>query len=179
MKKDQIIENLIAAAKPGGIEAQEKAGQIEQSFAATLPKEMRPDRSAFEKLGFVFGKEDDLFVEAVFPDGWRKRPTEHSMWTHVLDEKEQKRAAIFYKAAFYDRRAHVRLSPRFYLSTDYNDKEISVFVVDERQEIGKRITINQSEISGSSDRVYNAEASLKKWLEEHYPDYGNPLAYWD
>lgn len=89
-----------------------KAGQIEQSFKETLPIEgtSGESRAAFEALGFVFGvPADDLFVNVTFPKGWRKQPTYRDMWTNVLDEKGTVQASIFYKAAFYDRRAFVRL----------------------------------------------------------------------
>lgn len=112
------ISNLIVAATPGGIEAQERAGQIEQSFCDTLPRRgtIEPDemggapesRAQWEALGFRFGNVvDELFVQASFPAGWRKRPCEHSMWSELLDDVGAVRAMIFYKAAFYDRRAHI------------------------------------------------------------------------
>lgn len=102
-------ENLIAVLLPGGIEAQEKQGQIDQSFQDTLPVDMGKDRPKFEALGFVFGKIDGLFIEAKFPKGWRKRVTDHAMWTEIVDEKGNKRGSIFYKAAFYDQRAFAYL----------------------------------------------------------------------
>ena len=107
------IENFITATTPGGIEAQEKRGQIAETFRDTLPKDgtTGKDREKFERLGFKFkDSADDLFVNVEFPQGWRKQPTEHSMWTDILDEKGEKRGLIFYKAAFYDRSAHVHLN---------------------------------------------------------------------
>lgn len=117
-------DNFIAASTPGGIEAQEKRGQIEQSFLETLPidgtitsRGKINSKAEFEKLGFVFGKQiDECFVESQFPNGWRKKPTDHSMWSEILDEKGRKRGMIFYKAAFYDRSAHVHLECRFGVS---------------------------------------------------------------
>lgn len=108
------IDNFIAASTPGGIKAQEKAGQIEQSFADTLPikgTSTPEQRAKFEALGFVFGDSaDDLFVKATFPKGWKKKVTDHDMWTEIVDERGTKRGGIFYKAAFYDRSAHVYLN---------------------------------------------------------------------
>lgn len=116
------IENLIAATTPGGIEAQEKRGQIEQSFAETLPIDgtrTEAERKAFEALGFKFKLDrvaaqnqgrDQLFVGVEFPKGWRKKVTDHDMWTDIIDDKGVKRGSIFYKAAFYDRSAFVRLT---------------------------------------------------------------------
>lgn len=111
MSHNSLIENLIAAGTPGGIEAQEKRGQIEQSFKDTLPKDMRGHKwSEFEALGFkMIGEDDDLFNRVEFPKGWRKKPTDHSMWSEIVDDKEVVRGNIFYKAAFYDRCAFVHL----------------------------------------------------------------------
>lgn len=113
------MENLIAATTPGGIEAQEKCGQIEQSFLETLPiKGTAECRPVWEKLGFEFGSDaDDIFVNVKFPNGWRKKVTDQDMWSKLLDDKGRERARIFYKAAFYDRSAQISRSPRFLHST--------------------------------------------------------------
>lgn len=106
------LQNFVAATTPGGIEAQERRGQAEQAKSETLPIKGTDgdNRKTFEALGFVFGsKVDALFVNVTFPPGWRKNPTDHSMWTELLDDKGNKRAMIFYKAAFYDRHAEVHL----------------------------------------------------------------------
>lgn len=63
-------------------------------------------------LGFTRGEAvegDDLFVNATLPEGWSKEPTDHSMWSQIVDERGIKRVAIFYKAAFYDRKAFCRI----------------------------------------------------------------------
>ncbi len=99
-------ENFIAASTPGGIEAQEVAGQIAFVANETLPKD---GIECVKAMGVkVLDAADDLFVNVQLPDGWRKKPTDHSMWSELLDDKGVKRAAIFYKAAFYDRSAFIR-----------------------------------------------------------------------
>lgn len=68
----------------------------------------------FEALGFVKGDPvpgDELFVRAQLPAGWSKQAGTGSYWTHIVDQRGLKRVAIFYKAAFYDRRAHMQLVP--------------------------------------------------------------------
>ena len=65
-----------------------------------------------EAWGIVFlgpVPNDALFQYVTLPEGWHKQPTEHSMWSHLLDDKDRKRASIFYKAAFYDRSAQLHL----------------------------------------------------------------------
>ena len=104
------LENFATASTPGGIEAQEKAGQALLVASANMPKSMSPSREAFEALGFVFGTEvDELFLKAKLPPGWTRAATDHSMWSTIVDEKGRKRVEIFYKAAFYDRRADAHI----------------------------------------------------------------------
>lgn len=95
----------------GGIEGQERAGQAELLQSTTLPTEiLHGPESDFTDLGFVFGPTvpgDDLFREATLPDGWTRKGSEHAMWSHLADERGINRVAVFYKAAFYDRRAHM------------------------------------------------------------------------
>ena len=95
---------------PGAIEAQERKGQRELVAAQNmLPTDVR-GREKLEKLGVVFGEpheDDELFCEAKLPEGWKIVATDHQMWSELLDEEDKKVAGIFYKAAFYDRRASI------------------------------------------------------------------------
>lgn len=64
------------------------------------------------ELGFVKGDpvpNDALFVTVQLPEGWTKKASDHNMWSYVYDQRGVKRVAVFYKAAFYDRRAHMRV----------------------------------------------------------------------
>ncbi len=101
------LENLEAATTPGGIERQEAEGQRKMvSSFTTLPAEMDHGRSL--ELGFKIGQPvegDELFINVEAPEGWELKATEHSMWSDIVDDKGEKRGQVFYKAAFYDRRA--------------------------------------------------------------------------
>ncbi|MER5482956.1 hypothetical protein ABT024_07030 [Streptomyces sp. NPDC002812] len=91
---------------------QEKRGQEQLVNSDRLPTEIRGDRADFEALGFVLGlpdPEDPLFAPAALPDGWSREASDHDMWSYVVDELGRRRVAIFYKAAFYDRNADMRL----------------------------------------------------------------------
>lgn len=98
----------------GGIEAQEAQGQRDLVHSETLPTEMSAEaKAALEALGVKFGggvEGDPQFQYAELPAGWKKAPTDHSMWSDLLNEKGEKVAAIFYKAAFYDRSAFLSLA---------------------------------------------------------------------
>lgn len=169
--------NAIIAATPGGIERQEKAGQQALVASTDMPKEMSPSREAFEKLGFKFGDDvDELFVKATLPPGWTRAATDHSMHSDVLDEKGRKRVGVFYKAAFYDRRADAHLVPRYRIDRDYDlpADELEVVVRDAGTEIYRTIkTRNPS----YADQDRHREVA-KKWLLELVPNAFEPSA-WD
>ena len=93
----------------GYIGGMEKAGQAQFVGSDLIPT----DRDAITdddlvQLGFVLGptvEGDPLFQTCSLPDGWTKRAADHDMWSHILDNEERVRFQVFYKAAFYDRRA--------------------------------------------------------------------------
>jgi hypothetical protein len=108
-------KNFVVAQMPGGIEAQEAMAQRDLVESQKLPKKGTIDspntKAKLEALGFVFGAEvDDLFISCQFPQGWSIKPTDHSMWSFVYDDQGVERMRIFYKGAFYDRRAHAHLN---------------------------------------------------------------------
>ena len=170
------LDNFLVAVTPGGIESQEKRGQIEQSFSETLPLRLQEPESVYEKLGFVFGQEDGLFVECKFPEGWKKKPTDHAMWTEIVDEQGRKRGMIFYKAAFYDQRAHAFLVRRFDVEDDYAEKDRTVGVTDICGKVDKKLTgFDSANMNKQTDSSRN---ELTEWLNTNYPDWKSPLAYW-
>lgn len=102
----------LEASLPGGIEAMEAKGQGEFVLSEALPTKMvGVTEDELAALGFVLGPAydgDPLFRDAKLPEGWSKRPTDHDMWSDIIDAQGEVRFAVFYKAAFYDRRALVR-----------------------------------------------------------------------
>lgn len=106
----EALENPLVAlltSRGGGIEASERRGQSEFVSSEQLPADCR-GKEKLEAAGVVFGKPvsgDPMFCHATLPKGWKKVPTDHAMWSELVDENGVKRASIFYKAAFYDRSA--------------------------------------------------------------------------
>lgn len=93
------------------IVTQEKNGQETFNRENLIPIEMRNvTKEEMEGMGFIFGdRYDDLFMQCILPEGWRKEPAEDSQyWSYIFDENNKKVFAIFYKAAFYDRGAFIR-----------------------------------------------------------------------
>ncbi|TDZ94748.1 hypothetical protein [Mycobacteroides salmoniphilum] len=61
-----------------------------------------------EQWGFQRGESvesDSLFVHATLPEGWSRKGSEHAMHSTIVDDRGVERVNVFYKAAFYDRRA--------------------------------------------------------------------------
>jgi hypothetical protein len=105
----------------GYIESMEAAGQQQLVHSDRLPTQVHDDGKdkPYKKLGFTFGKpdpSDPLFRAATLPEGWRREGSDHSMWSYLVDQHGRRRVSIFYKAAFYDRSAFMRLeTPYGYL----------------------------------------------------------------
>lgn len=99
---------------PTFIYNQEAAGQEELVKSDTLPSNIDSEsKKILEEAGVKFGNPvdgDPIFTYAELPAGWKKIPTDHSMWSNLVDETGKVRAQIFYKAAFYDRSAHISAS---------------------------------------------------------------------
>lgn len=112
--ENPIIGLFLASGNGEGIYAQEAAGQRQLVHSDVLPADFnRGKREEFEALGIIFGEPvegDPLFVYATLPEGWKKQPTDHSMWSELIDETGKVRVRIFYKAAFYDRKAHMSIA---------------------------------------------------------------------
>jgi hypothetical protein len=101
------------------ITEQEAAGQSQLVNSEMLPTKAYPDDAAYLAVGVTFGEpdpRDPLFRPAVLPEGWKRQGTDHNMHSKVVDQYGRERISVFYKAAFYDRRADMRLdTPVSYL----------------------------------------------------------------
>ena len=191
---------MLAAAMGGGmsnaIEESERVGQSSLVNSDTLPTNFQ-GREALEAAGVKFGaavKGDPMFTYVELPAGWTKRSTGHAMWwSDLVDDKGRKRASIFYKAAFYDRSAHGSALPRYRTDSYYNDDHDTVAVC---RVLDQDVVLFESERleMKTNDERYGSrfDAPVKveskrdivgrqcvAWLDEHYPDWKNPAAYWD
>jgi hypothetical protein len=185
-----LFEGLMKGSSDGLIEEQEKRGQSKVIDSEVLPKKFNYcTKEQFEKMGIVFGKDaDDLFCYVDFPKGWKKERMDNPLWSKLVDEKGRKRALIFYKAAFYDRDAFLNISSRYsysYFETtdengDYVDQNVathfSTYITDCGNPI-KCIAVRKREYGSEESDIHSNMA--RKWLEKNFPDYENPLAYWD
>ncbi len=186
------VENMLAALTPGGIEAQEHLGQMKLAMSSTLPKDgTQRDREKYERIGVVFGDDaDDLFVKVTLPAGWRIRPTGHSMWSDLVDDKERVRAKMFYKAAFYDRSAHISLTRRYQIES-YRPCDAAGATVDllqdKRAEFYRTVVVDGDadlHVAGvrkeNDYRQSDVDHKLAEaWLDANLPRWKNELAYWN
>jgi hypothetical protein len=104
-----ILAEAMGAGGIGAvIKAQEKRGQQALVHSELLPTELQDDQAAFEALGFVFGDveaDDPLFRRVSLPEGWSREASDHAMWSYIVDGLGRRRVGVFYKAAYYDRKA--------------------------------------------------------------------------
>lgn len=181
-----------ARGRPQGsfIEDMEARGQQElTSQTSKLPTEGSKD-PAWAKMGVLFGKPvagDPVFTEVQLPYGWKLKPTDHSMWNNLLDEQGRVRAKMFYKAAFYDRSAHIRLETRYHV--DRENKIADDY--DSAQRYVAKDSADGTVLFATEylerDPKYSPEWSAKEqalrkeaeaWLDTNRPDWKDAAAYW-
>jgi len=183
-----MIDAALGGNSGDAIERQEARGQQDFVNSTQLPVKGSNDE-AFTKMGIRFGVavEGELFRHADLPECWSKQPTEHSMWSKLVDRNGNERAEIFYKAAFYDRRAHMRACRRFSVRHDYeyenkNEGELRICVFDMWG--GKETVVFTAEDSFTKrEERWEKDDGLtnqcKAWLVENYPEWEDASACWD
>lgn len=182
--QDPLV-HLLAAMQDGGtgksIEASEARGQEELIASDVLPaKGADPAilaRIGIEVLGPVEG--DPLFLMVKLPSGWTKRPTSHPMWSELYDHKGRLRAHIFYKAAYYDRKAHMDFERRYRINCHYVPADKPEEVVVTIRDAGQKVC----EVGRYGYMDFDAEVGVRQQAEAYmtarWPQYKDPTAYWD
>lgn len=203
MKKKKITETskepplthfagLMIMGSEAYITNQEKEGQREMVASEELPRDLNGVTEAeLIAMGFVLPPSvktdrNDIFRPAKLPEGWIRKPSDHAMWSYIFDARGFRRVSIFYKAAFYDRSAHMGVERRFHIREDFKagDKDNHLHYYVEGQIPGgehKKIFRMRSEEELPGRDVENywekreaMEAAARKactdWLKEKYPD---------
>lgn len=165
----------------------EDVGRVEYQIGA-LTEDLERAR-VWRELGFEFGAPvDDLFRQVKFPEGWKRRSTDHAMYSDFVDERGRKRISMFYKSAFYDREAFMHYVRRFSVARDYSNSDvIRVRVLDCDKEVFSAEPVDLPDPKRfSPEYVHRREAieaeqraACCAWLDEHYPESNDPAAYWD
>jgi hypothetical protein len=197
--------NLLQNTMPGGearIERQEKEGQREFVASDTLPtmirhhtaypsdEERQENLHMLREMGIEVGdpfKDDELFMPARLPKGWKKCSTTHPMYSHIVDDKGRLRIEVFYKAAYYDRRANATLIDRVGVRIDdETSSQIAAAYVyakmpNEEEHIIARFeeTVAPYEKGNIWKIQDKLEERAQTWLDNHYPDHANNTTYWE
>jgi hypothetical protein len=110
--EDEVHTEWLMGGNPEAIKDQEARGQDELCNGSQLPCESSHENllAIFSKHGIAVKAEqkDPLFYDVVLPAGWEIVPTENNnLWSELKNDKGDTVALIFYKAAFYDRKAQI------------------------------------------------------------------------
>ncbi len=113
-----VLMDAMMMGSHGAVERSELRGQGELVESDVIPTswghaDKKEGEAKLEAMGFVLGEsvgDDPMFRYAQLPTGWKKVATDHAMWSHIVDDAGEERCAIFYKAAFYDRSAFIRIT---------------------------------------------------------------------
>jgi hypothetical protein len=127
---------------------------------------------------FLLTEEEHGLLQCVeLPKGWTKQPTEDSRLSSLVDDKGRERASIFYKAR---REANMRLTTRFNVKRVYAHGTVVATVTDGEEVIHATEPVRKPEECRAAVAVLdNVVATAATWLDERYPDWRNPGAYWD
>lgn len=208
MDNDTMFQGLIHVV--GGIAGKSvdetttvigKSYQKRMAYSNRFPIKMREGRQIYESLGFRFGENiDKLFVEAELPEGWKIKPTDHYMWSELLDNQDRVRGMIFYKPDFWDQDAFVDLCPRYHaeVKRDYDWYDAHKHEYEDRGE--GYADMNHTAIVRDHDGTIlwtsgpvTPRALDQDWrdfddllgmlarseLTKMHPDWQDPTAYWD
>lgn len=205
----QFLTEALIFGGPEAYERQEAGRAVTFAASKTLPTkldtsnwEVDPNeraglaRETLEKwgvkfLGLVEGDPSLQHVE--LPAGWKKVTTYEPRLVMLVDDQDKERARICLfsenKVLIIQPRYGIREMPLKELL--YGNGAISVVVTDGRIVTGEGEVLYETEptqpISGKekAGRLGRARAWLqasdraKAWLDENYPDWRDPLAYWD
>lgn len=162
--------------------------QWEERFEIEKSNNIKWTREQYEKMGIkIVDEYDDLFFNVILPDGWKVKPTDHSMWNEVVDEKGRKRISFFYKGAFYDREAFSNFEKRFtYSEMPFDDYQTNASYEERNTkewygviyDAGKEIYRTFGHIKNDYFDNIPKELSLD-YLNENYPDWNDINSYWD
>ncbi len=170
------------------MEQEEQRETVQNIF---LARDMYPEQSEWEQLGFAFYDipNDNVLYRATLPEGWTLRSTEHVMGYEIVDENGFVRANMSYKSAIYDRYANMGLKTKYNVESEYTLEETSRTVEiyfgnkQEKLFVAGKLTL-KSNASREEFRAYMDEQDRLKALamayaDEYYPQWRNVHAYWD
>lgn len=186
LNASELLAEAVVTGTNATIERMEQRGQQELvgqgGESVSLPTD-GSNHPAFATMGVIYGapiQDDPIFRSATLPKGWKLEPTEHSMWSNLLDDKGRKRAQIFYKAAFYDRSCHIHLCRRFNVSMTFKTKASDSPTRNEVIDGSTGEVLHATEWRASNDYTSGDvdRKACAEFLAAKFPGYEDPAAYW-
>lgn len=158
-----------------------------------LPIQMSPrlwldPLKVLENAGVVFGEKISLFYSVTLPKGWKIIDTEELIFWHLIDDRERKRATIKYDPFRFE--AELQLNTRFNFCRDYDREKRENIATSVVTDNGKAIhTTKPIVLPQRIDQDYQspewyqtgnqADSDAESWLDESFPNWRDPAAYWD
>ena len=194
---DTLLANSLLN-KTGSIEQMEARGGAEVAAQRERLPTDRLNREQAEKIGIQVHEVDEndpIWTRVTLPKGWIIQRTDHDMWNKLVDDQGRERASIFYKAAFYDRSAHMNFCQRYHVDCygddcskpprkegePYGDETHRRAIV--RDTADDKVLFTTDWLELADPRDWDAEEKIREeadeWLTSNYPDYRDPTAYWD
>lgn len=189
-----LFERLLGMGEPGSeVIRQERRGNRDLVNSTALPTQGL-NKQKLEKMGFeVYGpfEDDPIFTDTKFPEGWSRKLI-NDLHSEVLDDKGRVRLVCFYKAAFYDRGAHISFVRRFdvhtlgfsflnhdnHISEDDFEEYYSKVVIDKlKSKVVLQYKVPGRKPSWEEESLFNDKCY--KWLAENYPKYEDSTEYWE
>lgn len=152
-----------------------------------VPKKMSSNKEVWETIGFTFEEVgDDELCKAILPVGWKfssEIKFNGTTFTTFVDKKGRERGFFSDKTLPYENgNWSSKLWTRFKVSWEFtNPKDWTAPVEVLAMDCAKNTTVFTA---GRCDEVeskeYNElERKAKEFLDTNYPDWENPLKYWD
>jgi hypothetical protein len=162
--RDGNLELALKLSQPGGQKQIEEEARQEHLNIPTLPRDLKPNREAYRRLGFYFlghhDGVDGIFFACRFPKGWKKRIDEtNTLNTHLVDDRDRIRGCIYFKNASYQREASVYLLTRYEVNPRGGD-----WCIWDRQE--------------NAEKMVGEREKCEQSLHKGYPNWRDPVAYW-
>lgn len=151
-------------------------------------------KSIYEGMGIkIVNKYDDLFYNVILPDGWKFE--ELGYLTCLYDNKNRMRGS-FSKAWLPNRSNTIEFTTRLRVFIDFANRDYRTNVITNFAEMiatphalyikacgEKTIKLLEETPKSSSAEYFNMQRDLiakgESYLDEHYPNWRDPLAYWD
>ncbi|APH20871.1 hypothetical protein [Clostridium botulinum] len=159
-----------------------------EQFKIEKENNIKWTKEQYEKMGIkIIDEYDDLFFNVELPNGWQIKPTNHSMWNEVIDDKGRKRILFFYKGAFYDRDAFSNFEKRYtYSEMPFDDYKTDASYEERKTKEWYGVVYDCGREIFRTEGIENKDywdESLRKqcveYLKKNYPLWEDITAYWN